>query len=180
MYRSSFRKATTTLPFALLFLGACDTPSPTAPALSPTLARRAEQVDSPRQIAVCPTTESYRAEATIGPRGGSIAGGGHRLTIPAGTLARPTRFTLHAPAGDQVRLELTANGADHYRFSTPVVVTISYDRCTRQHWPPAQATAWYLADGETQPSERMRGKDDRKRRAVTFLTNHFSTYVVAY
>ena len=116
----------------------------------------------------------------MGPDGGSISAGGHRLTIPAGVLARPTRFTLYAPASREVRLELTANGAEHYRFPAPVVVTISYDRCTRQHWPPTPATAWYLADGDTQPSERMRSKDDRRRRAVTFLTNHFSTYVVAY
>ena len=179
MYRSSFRRAAvTSLPFALIVLGACDSPSPTAPQLTPTLSRTSGRVD--HQVAICPTTQSYRAEGTIGPRGGSIRAGNHRLTVPRGVLTTPTRFTLHAPAGREVKLELSANGATHYQFAAPVVVTISYDRCTRQHQPPTPLTAWYVDDSGTRLIERMNGRDDRIRRAVTFRTNHFSTYLVAY
>jgi hypothetical protein len=180
MNRSSFRTTSTILPFALVLLGACSTDTPTASLPAPLLSRTAESVDRATRIAVCPTTESYRTEGILGPAGGSLEVAGHRLTIPAGTLREPTQFTLHAPAGRHVRLVLSAGGAKHYRFPAPVVVTISYDRCGRQHRPTAPASAWYLDDSGSELMERMGGKDDRKLRAVTFQTNHFSTYTVCY
>ena len=178
MHRSSFRTATAVVPFVLIVLAACDAESPTTPLSSPTLSRSAHSVANAPSLIICPTTQSYVARGTIGPRGGSIHVAGHRLTIPRGVLTAPTHFTLTAPSGPEVKLELSANGAEHYRFAAPVVVTISYDRCTRQHWPPTPATAWYVESGRL--VERMRGNDDRRRRAVTFRTNHFSTYTVAY
>ena len=180
MNRSSVRTARTILPFALLLLGACSTDSPTAPQLAPMLSRTGESVDRPTRIVVCPTNESYRAEGILGPAGGSLHVAGHRLTIPAGVLTEPTQFTLYAPAGSNVMLELSAGGAEHYTFRAPVVVTISYDRCGRQHLPSSPLSAWNIDDTGRRLVERMRGKDDRKRRAVTFRTTHFSTYVVAY
>ena len=178
MYRSSFRTAVRRLPFALFILGACDAPSTTAPELAPALSRRAPQFE--QQIAACPTTRSYRAERTLGPRGGSISAGHHRLTVPRGVLTEPTRFTLYAPAGQEVKIELSANGESHYEFAAPVAVTISYERCARQHLPPTPMTAWYVDDAGTRFLERMGGRDDRIRKTVTFRTTHFSTYLVAY
>ncbi len=182
MHRSRFRSATAVIPFVLIFLAACDsTTSPTAPPLAPKTSRSAEPFDNNATlVAVCPTARSYRADGTIGPNGGSISVAGHRLTIPPGVLTTATQFTLHAPAGQEVKLELSANGGEHYRFAAPVVITISYDRCKRQHWPPTPATAWYVENGGTRLVERMAGRDDRRGRAVTFRTNHFSTYLVAY
>ena len=178
MHRSSFRIATAALPFVLIILAGCDAESLTAPLSAPTLSRSAHSVDNAPRLLLCPTTRSYVARGTIGPNGGSIRVAGHRLTIPPGVLTVPTRFTMTAPSGPEVKLELSANGAEHYRFAAPVVVTISYDRCTRQHWPPTPATAWYVEGGRL--VERMRGNDDRRRNAVSFRTNHFSTYTVAY
>ena len=180
MNRSSFRVTTAILPFALLLLGACTTDSPTTPQLGPTLSRRVESVDRPTGILLCPTTESFRTEGVVGPAGGSLSVGGHRLTVPAGVLTEATHLTLYAPAGRHVRLELSAGGAEHYRFRAPVVVTISYDRCARQHRPASPAVAWYTDVAGGVPLERMPSKDDRKRRAVTFATTHFSTYAVCY
>lgn len=180
MYRSSFRTAFTLVPLALL-LGACNDQPPTSPALAPSLSVGSESAHHTARIAVCPTTESHRAEGVLGPRGGSLQVAGHRLTVPPDVLTEVTSFTLYAPAGREVRLELSAQGAEHYQFAAPVVVTISYDRCRRQHPSASTASAWYIDDsGETLRVERMRGEDDRKRKAVTFQTTHFSTYVVAY
>jgi hypothetical protein len=180
MYRSRFRTAKTLFLFALSALGACSTDSLTAPQPAPLLSRRAESPENIAQLAVCPTARSHRAEGVVGPAGGSLHAGGHRLTIPAGVLTEPTRLTLHAPAGRHVALELTAAGAEHYTFPAPVVVTISYDRCRRQHRPTAPLSAWYIDEADARSAERMSGKDDRAHRAVTFRTTHFSTYVVAY
>jgi hypothetical protein len=141
---------------------------------------RAEADARPSQVAICPTDQSYRTEGMIGPRGGTLRVAGHRLTIPAGVLTEETRFFMHAPAGREVKLELRAGSGPHYRFSAPVIVTISYDRCTRQHRSESGMTAWHVDDTGTRLLEPMGGKDDRKRKAVTFRTTHFSTYLVAY
>jgi hypothetical protein len=143
------------------------------------LSRSGESIDRSPRFAVCPTTESHRTEGILGPEGGSLRIAGHRLTIPAGALTEATQFTLRAPAGRQVQLELSAAGAEHYTFVAPVVVTISYDRCGRQH-SATPASAWYTDDTGQLPLELMPGKDDRKQRAVTFQTTHFSTYTVAF
>ena len=180
MNRSSFRITSAIVPFALLLLGACTSDSPTAPQLAPLLSRTGESVDRPTRIAVCPTNQSYRTEGIFGPAGGSLRVAGHRLTIPAGVLTEATQFTLHAPAGPHVRLVLSAGGAEHYTFQAPVVVTISYNRCGRQHLPRSPLSAWNIDDTGRRLVERMRGKDDRRRRAVTFRTTHFSTYAVCY
>jgi hypothetical protein len=179
MYRSSFRTVLSLVSLALL-LGACSDQPPTSPRLAPSLSVGSESAHQ-AHIAVCPTTESHRTEGVLGPRGGSLHVAGHRLTVPPDVLTEATSFTLYAPAGQEVRLELSAQGAEHYQFAAPVVVTISYDRCRRQRPSASIASAWYIDDsGETLRVEPMRGKDDRKRKAVTFPTTHFSTYVVAY
>jgi hypothetical protein len=180
MNRSSFRTTSTILRFALVLLGACSTDTPTASPPAPLLSRTVESVDRATRIAVCPTTESYRTEGILGPTGGTLEVAGHRVTIPAGTLTEPTQVTLSAPAGRHVKLVLSARGTQHYRFRAPVVVTISYDRCGRQHRPTGPASAWFLDDSGSWLVERMGGKDDRIRSTVTFQTAHFSTYVVAY
>jgi hypothetical protein len=180
MYRSSFGTAPRILALALLVLGGCTSDSLTAPELTPNLSRRSESDDRPTRVVMCPTTQSYRTSGMLGPEGGTLQVGGHRLTVPAGVLTEMTRFTLRAPAGPEVKLELYAGGARHYQFSSPVAVTISYDRCTRQHQPRAAVTAWYVDDGGQEFIERMGGRDDRNRMEITFQTSHFSTYLVAY
>ena len=180
MYRSSFGTAPRLLAFALLVLGGCTSDAPAAPELTPTLSRRSEPDERPTRVVMCPTTQSYRTSGMIGPEGGSLQVAGHRLTVPAGVLTEMTRFSLRAPAGPEVKLELSAGGATHYQFSSPVAVTISYDRCTRQHQPRAAVSAWYVDDSGQEFIERMTGRDDRTRMEVTFQTSHFSTYLVAY
>ena len=180
MIRSSFDTARRVLCFAFLVLGGCTGDSPAAPELTPALSRLAASEDRPARVVMCPTTQSYRTEGVLGPAGGSLQVGGHRLTVPAGVLTEMTHFGLRAPAGPEVKLELTAGGGRHYQFASPVVVTISYDRCTRQHQPRAAVAAWYVDDSGDALIERMNGRDDRNRMEITFRTSHFSTYLVAY
>ena len=180
MYRSSFGTAPRLLTFALLVLGGCTSDSPSAPELTPTLSRRSEADEGPARVVMCPTTQSYRTSGMLGPEGGTLQVAGHRLTIPAGVLTERTRFTLRAPAGPEVKLELSAGGASHYQFSARVGVTISYDRCTRQHQPRDPVSVWYVDDSGQEFLERMSGRDDRNRMEITFQTSHFSTYLVAY
>lgn len=180
MYRSSNRTVTTILFSAMLLLGACGEESPTSPEPSLMSSRGSDFAGHAMRPVACPTTESYRTEGILGPEGGSLHAAGHRLTVPAGVLAEPIHFTLHAPTGRYVKVNLTAGGAEHYEFAAPVIVTISYDRCRRQHRSASPASVWYIDEISSRPVERMGGKDDRKRRAVTFRTTHFSTYLVAY
>src|SRR5688500_5365790 len=140
------RPAAILLPFALLFLTACSDHLPSAPSESVSFARRGPAAVADLRMSNCPTRTDHQVSASIGERGGKLEIDGHSLDIPAGAVGSPTTFTLHAPAGQYLRVELTAHGMKHYEFETPVAVTISYERCRRQHRKSRIPSAWYLDD----------------------------------
>jgi hypothetical protein len=175
--RSRFTVPATIAIFAPFLLAACGESGPTAPA-PVALFDRSPTSGAP--LALCPTDQTSSATALIGPDGGSVAVAGHRIDIPAGAVARPTRITLRAPAGDVLRVEITAGAAPHYTFLAPARVTISYDRCPRQHGLMRTADAWYLDPETGHPIEEMHATLDRRQRTVSFTTTHLSTYIVLY
>ena len=177
MIRSRFTVPATIAIFAPFLLAACGETPPTAPA-SEALFHRTTS-DQP-QLAYCPARESSIASRVIGPEGGSVAVAGHRIDIPAGAIARPTRVTLTAPAGPTLRVDITAGASPHYTFLTPARVTISYDRCPRQHRLFSHAEAWYFDPSSRQLLEEMDARVDRRDRTIGFTTTHLSTYVVSY
>jgi hypothetical protein len=166
------------LPFAVLFFAACSNDLPLAPAEVPITARRSAATSADFQLARCPTRIDRQVSASIGPQGGKLEVEGHSLTIPAGAVQAATRFTLHAPAGPYLRLELTARDTKHFEFERPASVTISYERCRRQHRRSRTPTAWYLDDNGH--PERQESWDDPVAQTVTFQTLHLSTYAVIY
>jgi hypothetical protein len=163
--------------FAPFLLAACGESAPTAPAPVALLDRSPTNGE---RLAYCPTDHSSSATALIGPDGGSVAVAGHRIDIPAGAVARPTRVTLRVPAGHALQVEITAGAAPHYTFLAPARVTISYDRCPRQHGLLRTADAWYLDPETGRPVEEMHATVDRRHRTVSFITTHLSTYIVLY
>lgn len=177
MIRSRFTVPATIAIFAPFLLAACSESGPTAPAPVALLHR---SPTSGAQLALCPTEWTSSATARIGPDGGSVTVAGHRIDIPAGAVTRPTRITLRVPAGDALRVEITAGAAPHYTFLAPARVTISYDRCPRQHGMLRTADAWYLDPETGRPVEEMHATVDRRHRTVSFTTTHLSTYIVLY
>ena len=177
MIRSRFTLPATIAIFAPFLLAACGENSPTAPA--PVALLHRSTVDR-LQLAYCPSSETLSATRVIGPDGGAVAIAGHRIDIPAGAIPRPMRVRLVAPAGRVLRVDITAGQETHYEFLAPARVTISYDRCPRQHRLLGGAEAWYFDPATGQALEDMDATVDRRRRTVAFTTDHLSTYVVSY
>jgi hypothetical protein len=125
----------------------------------------------------CPVKHSRSRTDVIDARGGSLQLEGHSIDIPAGAVSAPTAFTISVPASLHLEVDVSAAGNVHYRFAKPVVMTISYKRCARQD--PASLTVWYIDQATGSPIEPMPGVDDKRRRSITFLTDHLSGYAIA-
>jgi hypothetical protein len=163
MIRSRFATTAVLALFSPILLQGCDDTLSTAPAEPVALqTHRSPEVQRPH-LAVCPSPTAEAASGTIGPDGGSLRVAGHTLTVPAGALSSPIEFTLRRPKGPHLKLEITADGSEHYRFAAPVAVTISYAGCQRQK----SVQAWYIDTATGALLTRMRG-DKQSGEAVTF------------
>ena len=63
---------------------------------------------------------------TIGPDGGTLSVGTHRLTIPAGALAVPVTITAIAPSDTVNQVRFFPEGLT---FASPARLTMSYANC---------------------------------------------------
>jgi hypothetical protein len=110
---------------------------------------------------------------TIGPKGGEIQVGPHRLRIPAGALDRNVTISGVAPSGPIVDVEFEPHGL---QFAAPVELTLDYDHCivpARQ-----QLQVVYLGVGKKIVAEQP-SSDHRDLSQVRAVTDHFSGYAVA-
>lgn len=115
------------------------------------------------------------ASALIGPEGGAIAVGSHRLVIPAGALAAPVTITAIAPADTLNRVHFEPQGLT---FAQPASLTMSYANCSTlaQLVPKRIAyTSDALAILELLPSV-----DNLLAHQVTGRLAHFSDYAIAW
>jgi hypothetical protein len=128
---------------------------------------------------VCPLRTGSTASTAIGPEGGSISLSGHQLTIPSGVLEGKTRFTLEAPAGRDLLLNVTADQATTDRFPSPMKLTISYARC-KAAWLDRRTLMGLELDDTGGWHTMIAAEQDIASRSLTFLIPHFSTYTVAY
>ena len=127
----------------------------------------------------CPVTGSSSSTATVGPLGGVVSVGGTSISIPAGALLSPVSVTVTVPESNLMEIDISVAGSEHFVFEQPVVVTLSYARCTRNDINLTPLTVWYI-DSETKaPIEPMGGIEDKLLRTVTFVTPHLSGYAIA-
>ena len=131
------------------------------------------------QLLACPAMKAGQATRMIGPGGGMIIVNGNAVAIPRGAVQTPTRFTLSVPGKGFAEVDVKAEGADHYVFSRPVVITIDYSSCG------VAATdkpfyGWYIDQSSHNLLENMAGVDDRYNQRLFFATMHLSGYAVAY
>lgn len=126
----------------------------------------------------CPSETSASASALVGPLGGTVAVGGHRLVIPPLAVPLPTEFTVTAPASGYLELDVRAGGQEHYTFQKPVSLTLSYARCTRSDINKAPLRVFYIDPVTNAVLEDMGGTDDKTARTVTIGTGHLSGYAI--
>lgn len=175
------RRPTSLLLAASLVLAAACAESPTSPlATQPTVpgARFSTSTASP-SLLVCPSRHTQTATRVVGPEGGELVIAGSRIQIPAGAVAQPTTFTITAPAGRYMQLDISAQGYDHFFFQKPATVTINYARCGNVGDIASALSAWYIDTTTGTLLENMGGADSRPGRKFTFQTGHLSGYAIA-
>lgn len=127
----------------------------------------------------CPSGETATASATIGVAGGVVKAGGVSIAIPANALLGDAEVTVMVPASRFVEVDISVAGSEHFEFRLPVVVTMSYARCSRSNINLAPLSAWYIDSDTKALLEKMPSIDNKLLRTVTFTTLHLSGYAIA-
>lgn len=117
----------------------------------------------------------YDADAKIiGPEGGSVQAGPHKLEIPKGALTEEQVIVAEAPTGSLVEVEL---GPEGLHFARAAKLMLSYKGCSLP--VGANLGVVYLGQGnrilELRPS-----KNDWTTTSVVGDIEHFSRYAVHY
>ena len=108
----------------------------------------------------------------VGPAGGTIVIGTHKLVIPSGALAR--NYTIRA---EQVpnRVNSVRFAPEGLRFAKPAKLTLSYSNCS-----PLPLNRVVYTDELLRILELIPSADNLQTRSVTGDIRHFSRYAVAW
>lgn len=172
----------------ILLLGAvasCSTDSPSAPA-APVAKPNASllgdllgatgtvsgDLGSVSGLLACPHDERYVGSATIGPDGGTIRVGPHRLDIPSGALKERVQITADAPAGNTVRVDFHPEGL---KFQRAAILTLSYRDCGAVKLLPRIV----YVDDDLKIAEILLSLANPWAQTVTARIEHFSWYALA-
>lgn len=109
----------------------------------------------------------------IGPKGGEVQVGPHRLRIPAGALDRNVTISAVALSGPIVDVEFEPHGL---QFAVPVELRLDYGHCIVPSNEALQVV--YLGVGRKIVAEQP-SSDHRDLSQVRAVTDHFSGYAVA-
>jgi len=112
---------------------------------------------------------------TIGPLGGALAVGPHRLFIPPGALDAPVEITAIAPADTVNRIQFEPQGLT---FNQPALLTMSYANCGALASLVPKRIA-YTSDALA-ILELLPTVDVLATRTVTGPLQHFSDYAIAW
>ena len=123
----------------------------------------------------CAPQPAASASATIGPDGGVLQIGPHRLTVAAGALPDTVTITAVAPSTSVIRVELEPHGLT---FNGDVSLTLSYAHCggLAELFPKRVV---YI-DGGLNILEFLPSLDDLFNKRVTGDLSHFSDYAIAW
>ena len=113
---------------------------------------------------------------TIGPEGGTLSVGPHRLTIPPGALATPVTITAVAPTGTVNSVRFEPSGLI---FDQTAWLTMSYANCGLV-WSLFPKRIAYTTDDLLDIISFLVSFDNVFARRVTGRVDHFSTYAVAW
>ena len=127
----------------------------------------------------CPVNQTSTATAVVGPLGGLVSAGGTSINIPAGALLSDQTVTVTVPQSNYMEVAISVEGAQHFVFELPVVVTLSYARCSRGDIDRSPLSVWYIDSESKELLEQMPSVDNKLTRTVTFTTGHLSGYAVA-
>jgi hypothetical protein len=116
-------------------------------------------------------------QQTVGPAGGTLTVGPHRLTIPPGALSAPVLITAEAPSDTVNSVRLKPEGLT-FAPGRPAQLTLSYANCSLL----AQLLPGHIAytTDLLQILSYLPAIDDLLSKTVTGSLPHFSRYAIAW
>jgi hypothetical protein len=155
----------------------CEPSGSTGPATGPGPSKVARLGSLRPTPLVCPSSTTESTTGVVGPMGGVLSVGGTTVSIPAGALLDTVTLTLSVPASNNVEIDVSVAGTEHFLFEQPISVTVSYARCAATYVQPI--AAWYFDPVTCDLLEPMASVDNPLLRSVTFTTPHLSGYILA-
>jgi hypothetical protein len=110
---------------------------------------------------------------TIGPKGGKIDVGTHRLDIPKGALSGDVEITAEQVPGSTNSVRFSPEGL---HFDKKAQLTMTYDNCVVVLLPKKIA----YTDENLKILEVLRSLDLFKKEAVSAPIDHFSRYAITW
>ncbi len=159
---------------ALLAVLSCERPSPLGVESKPPNAGLLGWAPSVGLLR-CSPLPADSVTQTIGPDGGTLSVGSHRLTIPAGALAAPVTITAIAPSDTVNQVRFFPGGLT---FASPALITMSYANCGLVYGLVPKQIAYTTDDLSI--LELLPSIDDFWQQRVTGTLRHFSTYAIAW
>jgi hypothetical protein len=124
-------------------------------------------------LLVCQPQRYTAQTKVVGPQGGELRVGAHRLTIPRGALSSPTVITAERLTSLSVQVRFSPHGLE---FRRPVQLYLSYDHCLK---PADFDPQLVYVDTEGSILEWLTGKNQQKSGGIAGWIEHFSRYSLA-
>jgi hypothetical protein len=124
-------------------------------------------------LASCNVRETHTGSAEIGPMGGVVRVGPHRLTVPPYALREKVLITAVAPKGSYVQVQFEPEGL---QFRRPTLLTMSYSECSLLS--PLRLKIVYVNDG-LEILEVLPTAVSLLTRTANAPVDHFSRYMLA-
>jgi hypothetical protein len=121
----------------------------------------------------CNVRTTHTGSAEIGPMGGILRVGPHRLTVPPRALTQRVRISAVAPAGQYVQIKFEPEGL---RFARPTLLTMSYSECSLLS--PLRLKIVYAND-KLEILEVLPTVTSVLTRTASAPVTHFSRYLLA-
>ena len=121
----------------------------------------------------CSTQPYASTTQTVGPEGGVIVVGTHRLTIPSGALSKRVTIKAEQVSGRVNSVRFSPEGL---RFDKKAQLTLSYKNCS----PLLLLKQVVYIDELLRILDLLPSRDDRLNKTVTGDVKHFSRYAVAW
>ena len=121
----------------------------------------------------CDVRTTHTGSAEIGPLGGVVRVGPHRLTVPPRALSQRVRISAVAPSGRYVQIKFEPEGL---KFDRPTLLTMSYSECSLLS--PLRLKIVYVND-QFRILEVLPTVTSVLTRTANAPVRHFSRYMLA-
>src|SRR5207249_3297576 len=122
----------------------------------------------------CDPLKPATASVVIGPLGGTLKVGPHRLVIPAGALPDTVTISGSIAGGEINAIKFAPEGL---QFSVGALLTMSFENCKKLDLP---STVIVYTDDALNILETIPSVAANNNKSVSGTLWHFSQYAVAY